>query len=340
MRAQAGGGTLTGSGTLDLDAPRAFALAARATRFNPARFVAMPEAQLDGTLAARGTLSAPFAVNADVSIAKGSRFAGLDVTGTARGDFTPATAKQLAVDLALGASTIALKGGYGTSADTLAYDVNIPRLAQLRPLALRYAKVAIPDPLAGSLRARGTVAGDPASPGVTVDARATSLEWGRTIQVATLDAAGSIGAGRGPEGPIPLSARPVTLDVAATRIVLAQGTLATAKAAVDGTLARHQGTLAATSPDFDLSMSVTGGLADVKRANGAIETAWTGSVDKLVNRGIYALSLTGPANVTIARDRLDVADAHVAIADGRVDIASLAFDEGRLSSRARSRVCR
>ena len=332
LRAQAGGGTLSGSGTIDLAAPRAFALSARATRFNPARFVAMPEAQLDGTLAARGTLSPPFALTADVAIARGSRFAGLDASGTAHAEIAPRAAKQMNVELALGASTLAVKGGYGTPADTLAYDVDIPKLAQLRPLAARYARFALPDPLAGSLRARGTVSGDPQRPGVTVDAHATSLEWGTRAQVATLDVAASIAPGGGTAGAVALSARPVKIEVNAARIVAPQVSLASAKLGVNGTLAQHEASLAAKSEDFDMAISIRGGIADVKRPNGAVEPTWSGSVERLVNGGLYPFSLQSPARVAVARDRIEVVDAHFALSDGHVDVASVTIDEGRVST--------
>ena len=52
-RAQAGAGTLAGSGTIDLDAPRAFSIKARASNFDPSRFVAAPPAQLDGMVDAK-----------------------------------------------------------------------------------------------------------------------------------------------------------------------------------------------------------------------------------------------------------------------------------------------
>jgi len=331
LRAQAGAGTLTGSGTIDLAAPRAFALSARATRFDPARFIAMPEAQLDGTLAARGTLAAPFAVTFDAAIAKGSRFAGLDASGTAHAEIAPRTAKHMNVDLVLGASTLAMKGGYGTPADTLTYDVDIPRLAQLRPLAARYAKFTLPDPLAGSLRARGTVSGDPQRPGLTVDARAASLEWGKLARAASVDVAASIAPG-GAAGPIALSARPIKVEVSAARIVSPQVSLASAKLAVNGTLAQHEASFAAKSEDIDLAMSAQGGIADVKRPNATIEPTWSGTVARLVNGGLYPFSLKGPARVAIARDRIEVGDAHFALADGHVDIASVVVDEGRVST--------
>jgi translocation and assembly module TamB len=331
-RAQAGGGTLEGTGTIALDAPRAFSLSARATRFNPARFVAMPEAQLDGTLNAKGTLSPPFAVTADVEIDKGSRFADLDFRGKGHANLTPTTAKEVAVDVVLGASTITLKGAYGTAADTMAYDANLQRLAQLRPLAVRYTKLALPEALAGSLRARGTVSGDPESPGVAVDAHGEALEWGRTVQIGTFDVAGSIAPGRGPSGSIALSERAISTTVSATRVSAPQGTLSSLKGSLAGTLAQHKATVAATGEGIDMAASLHGGVTEIKRASGGMETAWSGTLDTLANRGTYAMSLEAPATLVVARDRLDLGTARIRGAEGRVDIARLLIDEGRITT--------
>lgn len=317
-RAQAGGGTLTGSGSINLDAPRAFTINARATRFNPARFVAMPEAQLDGSIEARGTV-APLTIAGTVGIAKGSKFAGLDAAGTIRGDYARAAVKSVAADVTLGQSTATLKGGYGTASDTLAYDVNIARLAQLRPLIVRYAKESIPDPFAGSLRARGVVSGDPKAPGVTFDAHAESFAWG-TYTAGTIDGKGSLAP-----GPAPFSARAIALSVSATRVVVPQGSLSSAKLTFDGTLAQHRATLAATGDGIDFSSSVAGGLADGR-------TAWSGTIESLANRGQYTLSLMSPATLAVSRERVDLSEGHIAVAQGRVDITKLTIDNGRVTT--------
>jgi translocation and assembly module TamB len=324
-KAQAGAGTLTGSGTIGLDAPRAFAIKARAVKFDPSRFVAAPDGQLDGSIDARGTLS-PVAVTGTVTIDPGSRFAGLDVAGTARGTVGAQSAKDLYVDARVGASTIKLTGGYGNATDALAYDVDVPKLAQLRPLAVRYAKVSLPEPLEGSLRARGTLSGDPASPAITVDAHGASLRWGRIAQAATLDVNASIGGGGA------LNLRPVKASVVATKLVLPQASLARATVDASGTLADHRATLTAAGEGFDATASIQGGLGELRRSNGTVDSAWNGTVQTFANRGAYVFALRAPARVSIARDRYMVSDLHAAVADGQIDVASLLIEEGRITT--------
>ncbi len=338
VRAQAGGGTLVGSGTFDLDAPRAFTVSARATNFDPSRFVAVPKATLDGTVVARGTLSAPFAVHADVTLAKGSRLRGS--TSPAPLAATSAGDRQGSRSTSLGTSKIVLNGASGAPGDALAYDIDIPKLAELRPLATRYAKLALPDPLEGVLRARGTITGDGTSPGITVDAHATSLAWGRTSAVASVDVKGSIAPGRTSAGAVPLTARAIALDVATGRVTLAQGSVDRVKVIVDGTLAQHRATLAASNDTLDVTMSVTGGLADTKRA--AARSRRRGA-DRSRSSPIAApmRSRSRGARMSVAASRFELADAHVGIAQGHIDACRASWSTKAGYRRgARSRACR
>ena len=333
LRAQAGDGEVTGSGSLTLDGTRPFALSARATRFDPSRFAAMPAAQLDGTIEARGTLAPTWDVTADIALAPGSRFAGTDVSGTARAHVTPTTARDVNAKARIGSASIALTGSFGTAADTLAFDLDVPRVAELRPLLVRYANVALPEAMSGALRARGSVTGDPHQPGFTLDAHAEALQWGPTLRAATIDVNATAAAGTGPAGQIALEARPVKLTLTATHIVAPPGQFASVRATVGGTLAEHKGTLAATGEGFDVAAGLDGGVVELKRTNGAVESGWRGTLRTLVNRGAYPLELEAPASLEIARDHVYIGAAHIAVAEGRANLESLVVDAGRLETR-------
>ena len=333
LRAQAAGGEIAGSGTFELDGKRPFAFTARATRFNPARFVDMPAAQLDGTVTARGTLAPPWDVTADIAVTTGSRFAGLAVAGTARAHATASTARDVAVDLHLGASAITLTGDFGTATDTLAYAVDMPRIQELRPLLARYAKATVPDPVGGALRARGTVTGEPRGLGFAVTAHGDALQWGPSVRVATLDVVASAAPSVGREGRVPLEARPVKLTVSVTGVSIDQRPVSTMQASVTGSLAKHAATFEAKGGDFDVSAAFTGGLMESKRPDGTLDRAWSGMLDSLVNRGTYAVRLETPAALEIARDRIHIGATRLAVAEGRAELASFAFDNGRIATR-------
>ncbi|MEO8751345.1 MAG: translocation/assembly module TamB domain-containing protein [Casimicrobiaceae bacterium] len=333
LRAQAGGGEIAGNGSFDLDGTRPFTFTARATRFNPERFVDMPAALLDGTVTARGTLKPAWDVTADVALAAGSRFAGLAVAGTGRAHATPGSAKDIAVDLHLGTAKVVLTGAFGTAADTLAYAVDVPRLQDFRALATRYVKAALPEPIAGALTARGTVTGEPRSLGFAVTAHGEALQWGPSVRVATVDGTASAAPSAGRAGPIALEARRITLAVTATGVSIAQGAPATMQANVTGSLAKHAATFEAKGGDFDLSAAMTGGLVETKRADGARENTWVGTLDTLANRGAYAVRLDAPAALELARDRVHIGATRVAVAEGRADLAEFTLDAGRINTR-------
>ncbi|MCC7325889.1 MAG: translocation/assembly module TamB domain-containing protein [Burkholderiales bacterium] len=331
-RVQAGGGVFEGSGTLELSGTRAFSLSARASGFDPARFAAVPEAALNGTVTARGTLGPPWLVTADVALGRGSQLAGLAAEGTARAQITSTTAKNIGMNLKLGASTLTLSGAIGTSADTLAFNVDIRNAAELRPLLARYSGIAVPEKLAGALRARGSVEGDWRSPGLTVDVHARQLLWGAKLGAATLDVSAKAARGIGADGTIALDARPLTLSLAATELVLPGAELATLRATANGTLARHQVTIAATSADFDLTAGFAGGIVHAKHADGSSDVGWKGSVESLANRGAYAFRLESPATLAYGADRFEIGAARMSVADGRAELRNLVVDDGRVST--------
>ncbi len=335
LRARAGDGTLTGTANLALDDPRVFTVDARVAAFDPSRFVQMPAARLDGSLRARGTIARPFAIHAEVDVAKGSRFAGLDLAGSAVADLTPATVRNAQVKAVLGSTRVALDGGYGAPADSLAYDVAIGKLAELRPLVERYAPdVALPKHVAGSVRARGKVSGEPSAPGLTIDAHAADLVWGDVVRAATLDVRGSLAAGHTGKDALALDARPITLGVSATRLALPQGELANVEASIDGTLARHKLALAAKGADIDLATTASGGVVALPYRGGT-ERGWRGTLDTFGNKGTYAVTLLAPAALVVSSHHVDLADAAIRVAEGRVEIARVSLDEGRIDTQGR-----
>ena len=334
LRARAGGGEIAGSGTFDLDGSAPFTVTARATRFNPARFVDMPAAQLDGTVTARGTLSPTWDVVADVALATGSRFAGLAVAGTARAHATPTTAKDVAVDLHLGAASITLTGGFGTAADTLAYAVDVPRMQELRPLLARYAKAALPDPVAGALRARGTVTGDPRSPGFAVNAHGEALQWGPSVRVATLELTASAAPGVGREGRVALEARPITLAVSATGVTAPQGVLGDdAGERRPERSAKHTGDLRRDRRRHRSRGGVRGRSCRCANVRTARSTS-RGSARSIRSSTAAPMRCGSrrPRALEIARDRVHVGATRLAVADGRADLANLAIDDGRIAT--------
>ena len=269
--------SFAGSGTLRSRRPRAFTLTARATRSSIRRASSPCRRRSSTARSTRaGRLRRRWPSPPTSTLDKGSRFAGLDVAGNARGALDADDREgRRASTLRLGAATIKVDGGYGTATDTLAYDVDVPRLAELRPLAVRYAKARAARPrrrLAARARHRERVTR--ASPAI-VDRRARRrAAVGRLARAATLDVTRSIAPGASTaSGPLALAARPITATGRATgsrcrRVTLAhvqgdgaRGTLAQARGDARGDGRRRR----CRRRRFQAA------LGERKRPNGAVE---------------------------------------------------------------------
>ncbi len=333
FRAETGGGQLAGSGMLELDGPRKFTVDARAQGFDPARFASLPAGKIDGTIAARGVLEPAWDVSADVSVSPGSRFAEVAVAGTLRAAATAERVRDIEAAISIASAKATVSGAYGSGDDTLAFALDVQKLADFRKLLARHAGLPPDDPLAGSLRARGTVRGVAEGAGLDATLSGNGLQWGHSIAARTL--AGTVRVSRAsPErNAAEFSSRPVEIS-----LNVADGRIATVgfkslQGQVGGTLARHTGSFAAEGAEFDFAARFSGGVAERRGDGGGLESAWTGTLDTLSNRGNYALELMAPATVELAAGRVRVGSARVTVAEGRAELAELAIDEGRISTR-------
>ena len=330
FRAQAAGGELAGQGTVALDGARAFTVSARAQNFDPSRFADVPAGNLKGTIEATGTLAPSWDVTAKVALDASSRIADTLVSGTARGRFTAQRVVDLDANVRAASATIMLKGAWGTAADKLSFTLDAPRVGDLRPVLLRVTP-QWPDGLAGAFKMTGVLAGTPRHPGLSVDAHGKSLQWGTAWRAATLDVTASIAPGS--ETSVAFDQRAVQIDVTSTGLVVPQGELKSTRIKVIGTLAQHEGSIAAAGEGFTLGAGFSGGLEDRKAAGGTADLAWSGRVSRLTNTGSVALALEAPATLSVSRQRVAIGTARIAIAEGRADIERLVVDTGRVDTR-------
>jgi len=330
FRAQAAGGELAGQGTLALDGTRPFSITARAVKFDPSRFADVPPALLTGTVEATGTLTPAWDVVASVTLDAGSKFADTAVLGKARGHLTPGRATDLDVTLKAASATATLKGTWGTPADKLQFTLDAPRVGELRPLLLR-ATPQWPDALAGAVRLNGVLSGTPRNPGLVLEAHGQALQWGRTMRATTLNLTANIAPGS--ETSAALDKRALQVIVNGTGLVTPQGQLKLAQLKVNGTLARHDGAISAAGDGFTMAADFAGGLEDRKPADGKPQLAWSGKVTRLTNTGSVPLALEAPATLVVARARVELGTARIAIAEGHADIERLVVDAGRVDTR-------
>jgi translocation and assembly module TamB len=326
FRARSSRGTLAGNGRIVFDTERPFDLALTAAHFDPAEFTSLKSGVLDGTIKASGTLQPEWKAKADVTIAKGSRYAGVAVSGSLQGTFTRRTVAQASLDVGAAGTHLTAKGSAGRVGDRLMFALNAPRLADIAPLI----PGAIPQPLDGKLNAKGTLALEPGGPGGDIDLDASALRLGSMLTANKLALQASFAPAGAENAPTPLDARQLSLAATGTAITVAQFALASARIDIRGTLANHRATLAARGDDIDATVELAEGA--LTRGDTLAAARWTGRLDAMSNAGKVPVKLASPAMLELGANHVRVASARIAIANGNVEIRDLLYDSGRLTS--------
>src|SRR5207248_9515822 len=149
------------------------------------------------------------------------------------------------VSIALGNNRLTLAGGFGAPGDALVYSLDASELRAFDPR------------LGGRLRASGQVGGTWELPFLSLKANGESLRFGTAYAAATLTADVEIGAARA------VNERPLKVDIAASGARIDAVALRAISARIAGTLAKHDGVIAAKAVlaegDIDISTRLTGG---------------------------------------------------------------------------------
>ena len=326
--ARASGGVLAGSARIGLDGERAFAIDATATHLDPSRFGAYPAGSLDGKIKASGALKPEWRVAGDVTIAPGSRLYNAPLQGSAHGSAAPNRLRDATIDLTIGTATLQLNGSIGEPDDRIAATFDAPHLAQLVP----FLPAAIPRALDGAAHVNAQMAGAPGVAGLEVTASATQLKVGTAVALAKLDARALVSPST--SGRNDFATRSLKIDIEARGVTTPSADVASANAHATGTLAAHSLSIALDGGDIGLDATVHGGLqGDVVDHPGAL--SWTGTVDSLVGRGPWALRLKAPMTLALAQHKARIGEAHLAVAEGTLDVDEFAWDEGKVTSRGR-----
>ncbi len=322
-RLVAAAGTLDGKGELALDGARAFTFAGIATRFDPSRLGQFPAASLDGTLQVAGTLAPAWTLVADAKLGGNATIGGLAARGTAHATLAAGSARDVAVDVAVGDARLALHGNAGRSGDALAFTLDVPNVAAVTPL-VPGASTRL---RAGALAAHGTLAIEPAGIGGNVVASAERLVLADGVSVATLALDARVGT--------PSSARQafaersLAVDAAATGVIVPDHTIARVHAHAEGTLAAHHLTLEAVNGADRAELAAHGALVIAPAA----ARAWRGSIDAFALAGTIPATLAAPAALEWTPARTHVDAARIDVAGGNVALEALVVDAGRISTR-------
>lgn len=314
---------ISGSGALALAAPHAWRFAGSLRHVDPAAFVTrLPHGGLNAGFTAEGKLDPQLAGTLRFRF-EPSRLAGQTLGGA--GDLAFSASDRFAdlvaangkawlrgtLDLALGDSKLAARGGWGGPLETLQLTLVAPDLARHRAL--------LPD-IAGAIDLSATLGGFPARPEVVFEARARRLALPNSMGVERLDGAGRL------QG----EALSLTLIAAGLR---AGATLPRLELAIDGTRARHRLTVAAGLPgERRLSLAAAGTLVDAQDWR---DTGWRGRIEDLRLDGELPAVLTAAGELTASRAALagrltgripDLASLGLALDGNLVSAGALEFD--------------
>lgn len=290
------------TGHAALTGERAFALDARFADLDPARFVAVPPARLNGTVAAKGTLMPAWQAQVQLAL-NNSTLRGRPLSADAA--FTTAAQQWFAGEAhaRYAGNRLDVSGRFGKPDDKLQWSLDAANLK------------AIDAGLAGGVKGQGTFAGSIERPSVefTLVARQFAA-FG--LAASTLDAQGALQAAA--DAPLRLSAR--AAGIRSGNMVLDE-----LKVDAHGSRLRHDINAALRGAKFDVSLNGAGGLDDAWR--------WRGAVSALEARGRVPFKLTAPAQLSVGRDLVEIEGLRAAVLDGEVGPAFLRVSQGRISTR-------
>jgi translocation and assembly module TamB len=176
--------------------------------------------------------------------------------------------------------------------------------------------------LSGALHINASLRGDLEHGGLDVQAHGDTLKIGTRLALASLDARINVAPATATTATAASAAtqfgeRTLQVELSATGLVAQKGTFPRARIVVDGTVAQHKATLAFAG-EGSRHRSFRAWRRSAKRATPRVDTAWTwtGVVDSLENRGPWAMKLEAPATLEVAKDRVQIGEARLRVADG------------------------
>ncbi len=284
-------GRLTASGSVRLDASRAFSAVFDATRINPARFGNFPRAQLNARGQVSGVLRPELSLQTQFTLPPGE-LEGRPVKGQGRLHYANRRLSDTDIDLDLAGNRALFKGAFGRAGDQMVWDINAPALARLNL------------GLAGRLTSTGRVSGEPRQPQIDAQLNASGLRLPGDVAADSLSLQLKMQATAAGVFNGQLDARGV--QVAGQRI-------SSAHASVQGRRNAHTLALDARLADWRVAVSLTGGLDA-----GQI---WRGQLNQADVQGKWPMNLSAPAGLVLSRDQQQVSNLSLTLAGGKISDA-------------------
>ena len=292
VRVRTGAGAVVAKGTLALDGRREFAFEGRAEHFDPSAFVKGNKGDLNFAFVAKGALADGIAGEARLEIAP-STYAGLPAGGRVNVVGDKRRIASADVDVTIGEARLAAKGSFGRAGDALDVSFRIPNLAVVaKPFGLA---------LAGRAEGEGRLTGTFQSPAGRIALTGGNLALPSNVFVREL----ALRAEAGVEPESPIDATVQAKGVAIGRDQPPTPLAETFNATLKGTRLAHRLEAAAQmARQTNVRAVLAGGLDPKARA-----LAWNGRVESLAMTGRGAFTLTAPATLSLAADRVELGDA-------------------------------
>ncbi len=296
-------GKLTASGSVQLDAGRAFAATFDATQINPARLGDFPRARLNARGEISGALLPELRLQAQFTLPPGE-LEGRPVKGQGQLRYANKHLSDTDIDIDLAGNRAQLKGAYGRVGDRLVWDINAPALARLNL------------GLAGRLTSSGSATGEPMQPQIDAQLEASGLRLpgevtadSLTLQLKMQATATGVFNGQ-------LEARGI--QVAGQRINAA-------RASVQGRRNAHTLALDAKLSDWNVVASLAGGLD--------ADQVWRGQLNQAEVLGAWPMRLSAPAALVLGRDQQQVSNLSLTLAGGKISGVHFNRQGAQLSTR-------
>jgi len=299
---RAADGQLDFNGHAALTAKQEFTLNAKFSDLDPARFMEVPPARLNGTAAVQGMLVPQWQAQVRLAISN-SRFRGQPLT--AQADFTTAAQALFsgAAHATLAGNRLDVAGRFSETDGQLKWTLAAANLQAIDPA------------LSGNIQAQGMLAGRIEQPAIDFKLTARNLTAG-SVTANAIDAQGMVNAGA--DGALRLTARVAGIRSGEIR-------LDEIKLDAQGSRLRHNITAALRGTNVNAALKSAGGLNEQWR--------WDGSVDTLEAQGRFPLRLTAPARISVGHKLLIIEGLQAAALDGQIGPLSMRMVEDRITTR-------
>ncbi len=316
LRLAAGRAALHATGRAELGDALAFELSGRFEHFDPAAFVDVPHARLNGTVRAKGRLRPAWQADIELALAD-SRLLDQPLVGQGVLRLAPGRISQADLRLEMAGNRLNLDGAFGGVGDVLEVRVAAPQLAHLGQ--------AFGIPLGGSLDLDGRLGGSVAEPAGSARLRAQDLQL---PGFGLARAEGELRLEEGLDGVFHLALQAEGLRTGPDELLAQRLELG-----AQGTRGRHEILVSARRPKESLRAALQGGLEQAASGN----LAWSGSITDFEIAGDtpFAVTLRAPATLYASRAEVALGEAELAGRRAQVRLTQTRWTPEGIASQGR-----